>query len=147
MQTNLLGNGTETCKFCQVINKEAESYIIFEDELTLGFLDIRPLFPGHVLIVPKTHYASLSEIPSDAVSALFNNAKKISIALESGFHGDGTFIALNNKVSQSIPHVHVHVVPRRFKDGLKGFFWPRYQYKSKEEITQTQETIIRELQK
>lgn len=147
MQANLLGNEAEICKFCQIVKKETESYVVFEDDLTLGFLDTRPLFPGHILLIPKTHYSMLAQVPDQTISKLFNNVKKLSAALETGLNSDGSFIAVNNKVSQSVPHLHVHIVPRKFKDGLKGFFWPRYSYKSKEEILQMQETIVKALQK
>jgi len=147
MQSNLLGSETAACTFCRVINKEIESYTVFEDDLTLAFLDTKPLFPGHVLLVPRLHYKGINEVPDETIAALFSNAKKLSSAIEQGFHSDGSFIAVNNKVSQSVPHLHVHIVPRKFKDGLKGFFWPRYAYKSKEEMLQAQETIVKALQK
>lgn len=146
-QSSLLGDGAKMCEFCKIIKKEAEAYVIFEDESTLAFLDMRPLLPGHILLVPKTHYTMLGEVPEETAAILFNNIKKLSTALENGLHNDGTFIAINNKVSQSIPHIHVHIVPRRFKDGFRGSFWPRYTYKSKEEISQIQESIIKALQK
>ena len=101
---------------------------MFEDEGSLAFLDNRPLFPGHCLLVPKEHYDTLNDLPSELIGPLFANAQKLSQAVESGLEAGGTFIAINNKVSQSVPHLHVHVIPRRRGDGLRGFFWPRQRY-------------------
>ncbi|HOW03007.1 MAG TPA: HIT family protein [Caldisericia bacterium] len=129
------------CKFCNIAAKEVESYIVFEDEVSLAFLDIRPLFPGHTLLIPKIHYETLSDLPVDLIAPLFKNVKLLDVAVKQALKTDGTFIAINNKVSQSIPHLHVHIVPRRKGDGLTGFFWPRNSYKDKEEILKTQQII------
>jgi histidine triad (HIT) family protein len=129
------------CKFCNIAAKEVESYIVFEDEVSLAFLDIRPLFPGHTLLIPKIHYETLSDLPVDLIAPLFKNVKLLDVAVKQALKTDGTFIAINNKVSQSIPHLHVHIVPRRKRDGLTGFFWPRNPYKDKEEILKTQQII------
>jgi len=99
----------------------------------VALLDHRPLFPGHVLVVPKEHFETLSDLPSQLISPFFQTVQLLVRAVELALEADGSFVALNNRVSQSVPHLHVHVVPRRRKDGLKGFFWPRYKYKSKEE--------------
>ncbi len=101
-----------------------------EDDSSLTFLDNRPLFPGHCLLVPKLHVEVLSDLPADQVGPLFQNAQLLARAMETGLAADGSFIAINNRISQSVPHLHVHVVPRRRKDGLKGFFWPRNPYTS-----------------
>lgn len=108
--------------------------MVFEDELTLGFLDARPLFPGHVLLVPRVHYETIDQLPGALLGPLFGAMQLISQAVESAMHAEGAFVAINNRVSQSVPHLHIHIVPRRKKDGLKGFFWPRNPYKSESEM-------------
>src|SRR5437588_7270208 len=112
------------CTFCRIVSREEEAAVVFEDDLSLAFLDHRPLFPGHCLLVPKAHYERLSDLPASLVGPLFQNAQLLERAIEEGLGADGTFVALNNVVSQSVPHVHIHLVPRHRKDGLKGFFWP-----------------------
>src|SRR2546427_12914303 len=129
------------CIFCQVVSKSIDSPIVYEDEHTLAFLDHRPLFPGHCLLIPKQHYETLSDLPAALIEPLFSAAQRLTRAVESGMGADGSFVAMNNRVSQSVPHLHIHVVPRRRKDGLKGFFWPRKPYKSEEEISMVQEAI------
>jgi histidine triad (HIT) family protein len=104
------------------------SHVVFEDERSLAFLDNRPLFPGHSLLVPREHHETLLDLPDDLVTTLFTNARLLARAMETGLGAEGSFVALNNRVSQSVPHLHVHVVPRRRKDGLRGFFWPRQKY-------------------
>ncbi|GIK38012.1 MAG: HIT family protein [Anaerolineae bacterium] len=118
------------CAFCQIIQGEVPAYIVWEDELSLAFLDRRPLFPGHCLLVPKVHYPTLVDLPADLIGPLFGQAQRLARAVEKGLAAEGTFVAMNNRVSQSVPHLHIHVVPRRKKDGLKGFFWPRQSYES-----------------
>jgi histidine triad (HIT) family protein len=107
---------------------EIASHVVFEDERSLAFLDNRPLFPGHSLLVPREHHETLLDLSDDLVSVLFTNARLLARAMEAGLDAEGSFVALNNRVSQSVPHLHVHVVPRRRKDGLRGFFWPRQKY-------------------
>ena len=102
--------------------------LVFEDEISLAFLDHRPVFPGHSLLIPKDHYETLTDLPVDLTGPFFKNAQLLARAIESAMAAEGTFVAINNRVSQSVPHLHVHVVPRRRKDGLKGFFWPRHPY-------------------
>jgi histidine triad (HIT) family protein len=99
-----------------------DSPIVFEDDSTLAFLDHRPLFPGHTLVIPKQHFETLVDLPSAMVPTFFWNVQLLSRAVERAMDAEGTFVAMNNRVSQSVPHLHVHVVPRRKKDGLKGFF-------------------------
>jgi histidine triad (HIT) family protein len=118
------------CVFCNIIAKTIPAHVVLEDDLTLAFLDQRPLFPGHVLLVPKTHFETLADVDASLLGPLFVNAQRLMRALEKGLGAEGTFVAMNNKLSQSVPHLHVHVVPRRKKDGLKGFFWPRQAYGS-----------------
>ena len=96
----------------------------------MAFLDARPVFPGHCLLVPRAHHETLADLPPELVEPLFASAQRLARAVEAGMGADGTFVAINNRVSQSVPHLHVHVVPRRRKDGLRGFFWPRQKYDS-----------------
>ena len=104
--------------------------IVFEDDHCIGFLDHRPVFPGHCLLIPKKHYETLIDLAAELIGPFFRDVQLLTRAVESGMQADGTFVAMNNRVSQSVPHLHVHVVPRRRKDGLRGFFWPRYPYQS-----------------
>ncbi len=117
------------CVFCQIVAEVLPARMVAEDEHTTAFLDRTPLFPGHVLLVPKAHVETLADLPDDLVDPLFRQARRLSAAMESGLGAAGSFVAMNNKVSQSVPHLHVHVVPRNRKDGLKGFFWPRHRYR------------------
>jgi len=132
---------TSACAFCKIIRGEVTARIVFEDEISLAFLDHRPVFPGHCLLIPKEHYETLTDLPEDLVGPCFKNAQFLSRAVESALEAHGTFVAMNNRVSQSVPHLHVHIVPRRRKDGLKGFFWPRYPYKTEEEGDAVQSAI------
>ena len=117
------------CVFCEIAAGAKEAPIVYQDGLTIAFLDHRPLFPGHVLLVPRGHHELLGDLPVDQVGPLFLNARLLSQAVQSALEAEGTFLAVNNGVSQSVPHVHVHVVPRRKGDGLRGFFWPRTSYR------------------
>lgn len=116
------------CLFCQIAARTVDAAIVFEDDISLAFLDSRPLFPGHTLLVPKLHIETLPDVPPDLIGPLFRNAQDLCAAIETALDAAGTFVAVNNRVSQSVPHLHVHIVPRRPKDGLKGFFWPRTKY-------------------
>ena len=129
------------CIFCQVVVGLKSAAIVFEDEISLGFLDHRPLFPGHCLLVPKKHFETLADLPGELIGPFFSNVQLLARAVESGLDAEGSFVAMNNRISQSVPHFHVHVVPRRKKDGLKGFFWPRTKYASELEITEAQKRI------
>ena len=115
--------------------------VVFEDETALAFLDHRPVFPGHTLLIPKQHIETLADLPASLVQPFFSDAQMLSRAVESALVADGTFVAINNKVSQSVPHLHVHIVPRRKKDGLRGFFWPRQPYKTTEEVESVRKSI------
>jgi histidine triad (HIT) family protein len=130
------------CLFCRIVSGEAEATIVYEDKNSLAFLDIRPLFHGHVLVVPREHFETLSDLPAERVESLFQVVRKLAQAVESGMEAEGSFVAMNNRISQSVPHLHVHVVPRRKKDGLKGFFWPRTKYKSGEEMSEVKDRIV-----
>jgi histidine triad (HIT) family protein len=132
-----------SCRFCRIIAGDEAAHVVFEDERTLAFLDNRPLFPGHSLLVPRGHYETLADLPDDLVGALFANARRLSVAVPKAMGKPGSFVALNNVVSQSVPHLHVHVVPRKPKDGLRGFFWPRTKYSSEEEMRSVAERVRR----
>ena len=112
-----------------------DGFRVFEDEQTLAFLDHRPLFAGHSLLIPKSHLETINDLPDSLLAQLFANVRLLSAAVELGMRAEGTFIAANNRISQSVPHFHVHIVPRTKGDGLKGFFWPRRKYKSAEEVS------------
>ena len=122
------GAGPGACTFCEIVSGEISGHVVFEDDRTLAFLDRRPLFPGHSLLVPRDHHETLLDLPDDLIATMFTNARLLARAMEAGLGAEGSFVALNNRVSQSVPHLHVHVVPRRRKDGLRGFFWPRQKY-------------------
>jgi histidine triad (HIT) family protein len=118
----------DDCVFCRIINKELPASIVFEDDDHVAFLDQRPLFEGHTLVVPRAHVETLADLPGDAVGPFFTLTQRLSVAIPQALDAAGTFVAMNNVVSQSVPHLHCHVVPRNFKDGLRGFFWPRTKY-------------------
>jgi histidine triad (HIT) family protein len=131
------------CLFCRIVTGEVAAATVFADELTLAFLDHRPLFPGHCLLIPKVHYETLADLPVELVAPLFVNARLLASAVEQAMAAEGSFVAINNRVSQSVPHLHIHIVPRRKKDGLRGFFWPRQKYESAPEMERVQ-AILRE---
>jgi histidine triad (HIT) family protein len=116
------------CVFCAIIAGERRAELVLRDGEVVAFLDARPLFKGHVLVVPSAHVPTLAELPEGSLAPFFGAVQRVARAVEAGLGAHGTFVALNNKVSQSVPHLHVHVVPRRRKDGLRGFFWPREPY-------------------
>jgi len=130
-----------SCLFCKIVRGEIAARIVFEDDNCLAFLDHRPVFPGHCLLIPKEHYETLTDLPGKLIEPLFGDAQLLARAVEQGMEAHGTFVAMNNRVSQSVPHLHVHVVPRRRKDGLRGFFWPRYPYQSEEEAELVRQKI------
>jgi histidine triad (HIT) family protein len=129
------------CRFCAIVNGEREANVVLEDANTLAFLDNRPLFPGHSLLVPRNHVDTLVDLPDEVLPELFANARLLARAMESGLGSEGSFIAINNRVSQSVPHLHVHVVPRTKGDGLRGFFWPRQKYRDEAHIVETERTL------
>lgn len=124
--------GCASCVFCSIIAGETEAEIVLEDEHAVAFLDFRPLFPGHVLLCPREHHETLADLPAEQVGPLFERAQRLSVAVGDAMGAKGSFVAINNKVSQSVPHLHVHVVPRTKGDGLRGFFWPRTKYRGEE---------------
>ncbi|MFQ5929891.1 MAG: HIT family protein [Acidobacteriota bacterium] len=115
--------------------------MVFEDDVSLAFLDLRPLFPGHCLLVPREHYETLIDLTPALITPLFTNAQVLATAVEQALEAEGTFVAINNRVSQSVPHLHIHIVPRRRRDGLKGFFWPRQAYRDEEHILEVQQKL------
>ena len=135
------------CLFCRIVSGELPATIVYEDDNSLAFLDHRPLFPGHTLLVPREHGETLGELPAKLVGPYFEAAQLLSRAVESAMEAEGTFVAMNNRVSQSVPHLHVHIVPRRKKDGLRGFFWPRTKYKADEELQEVKKKITAALKK
>jgi histidine triad (HIT) family protein len=126
-----------SCVFCDIVSGKIAAEIVWRGEAALAFLDHRPLFPGHVLLVPDTHIETLSDLPAPQIPSYFEAAQKLQRAVETGLGAQGTFIAINNRISQSVPHLHTHIVPRRKGDGLKGFFWPRHKYESEDHLRET----------
>ena len=124
---------TMDCAFCEIIAGSRPAHVVLDDGPTVAFLDSRPLFKGHALLVPRVHYETLPELPADLLAPYFGAAQHLATAMETAFGAAGSFVAMNNKVSQSVPHLHTHVVPRNRKDGLRGFFWPRTKYDSDDE--------------
>ncbi|MEX0665365.1 MAG: HIT family protein [Acidimicrobiia bacterium] len=116
------------CLFCRIVAGEVSATIVAETDHTLAFLDHRPIFPGHTLVVPREHVETLRDLPDALLTPFFTEVRRLAVAVQDGMGAQGTFVAENNVVSQSVPHLHMHVVPRRPKDGLRGFFWPRTAY-------------------
>ncbi len=136
----------KSCLFCKIVSGEVAARIVFEDQHCLAFLDHRPVFPGHCLLIPKSHYETLADLPEALIQPFFKNAQLLARAVEQAMEAHGTFVAVNNKISQSVPHLHVHIVPRRRKDGLRGFFWPRSPYRNPDEAEAVQAAIREVLQ-
>jgi histidine triad (HIT) family protein len=131
----------ENCIFCAIIAGDMAAPIVFADESSVAFLDHRPVFPGHCLLVPRDHFETLADLPAALIGPFFASAQLLARAVERALDAHGTFVGINNRVSQSVPHLHVHIVPRRRKDGLRGFFWPRQRYESDEELRRIQQAI------
>ena len=129
------------CTFCAIGAGEVEAHIVFEDAHSLAFLDNRPLFPGHTLLIPRAHHETIWDLPSELVEPYFANTRLLAAAIREAMGAAGAFVAINNVVSQSVPHLHAHLVPRNRKDGLKGFFWPRRRYRSDAEADGAAEAI------
>jgi histidine triad (HIT) family protein len=121
------------CVFCDIIAGTVSAHIVLSDDVAVAFLDARPVFKGHVLVAPREHYVTLADLPPGLVGPLFTRVQRVSAAVPAAFGAQGSFVAENNVVSQSVPHLHVHVVPRTKGDGLRGFFWPRGRYADDEE--------------
>jgi histidine triad (HIT) family protein len=135
----------DNCLFCSIASGTIKAVVVYEDGDSLVFLDHRPLFPGHCLVIPRQHSETLSDLPAESVGPFFTLVQTMARAVESAMEAEGTFVAMNNRVSQSVPHLHVHVVPRKRKDGLKGFFWPRTKYKTTEEMIEVADRIAKKL--
>jgi histidine triad (HIT) family protein len=136
-------SGGGSCLFCAIAAGERPATLVFEDEVSIAFLDHRPLFPGHVLLVPREHHATFEALPPSLVGPFFTNAQRLARAVEAALEAQGSFVALNNRVSQSVPHLHVHIVPRNRGDGLRGFFWPRHGYEGEPHRRRVAEAIRR----
>jgi len=129
------------CVFCDIAAGRVPADIVLEDAEVIAFLDARPVFKGHVLVAPRLHVATLPDLPAAALGPFFLRVQRISAAMPAALSCQGTFVAANNVVSQSVPHLHFHVVPRTKGDGLRGFFWPRLRYESQEEASQFADRI------
>ena len=125
------------CVFCRIIAGDEPAHLVFSDDVAVAFLDVRPLFVGHTLVMPREHHETLADLPVELVDPLFRRARRLSSVMETQLGAQGSFVAMNNRVSQSVPHLHVHVVPRTKGDGLKGFFWPRTTYESDAQAADT----------
>lgn len=132
---------TPPCPFCEIAAGRLPAALVLDQAEVVAFLDVRPVFPGHVLVTPRAHVETLTDVAPGALGPLFVEVQRVAAAVVAGLGADGTFVAVNNRVSQSVPHLHVHVVPRRFKDGLRGFFWPRQRYESDEAMEAVAERI------
>ena len=118
------------CIFCAIASGERPANVVHADDTAVAFLDLRPVFKGHVLVVPREHYVTLADLPGALLGPFFCAVRLISAVMPAALGAQGSFVALNNVVSQSVPHLHAHVVPRTKGDGLRGFFWPRHKYDS-----------------
>ena len=126
------------CKFCAIAAGDpgADAHVVYSDPDVVAFLDHRPVFKGHTLVIPRQHVVTLPELPDSLLVPVYSVARRVAAAMEGGFGADGSFVATNNRISQSVAHLHVHVVPRHKKDGLRGFFWPRQKYDSPQEAAE-----------
>ncbi len=134
------------CIFCGIAAGTTSAAIVYQDEHLLAFLDHRPLFPGHVLLIPKAHYETLADLPAKLDGTFLAAGKALAAAVEAGMKAEGSFVAVNNRVSQSVPHLHMHIVPRRRGDGLKGFFWPRHPYRDDAHMEEARAAIAAQLE-
>ena len=125
------------CLFCRIVAGDERAEIVFSDDVSVAFLDTRPVFAGHTLLVTREHYATLPDLPAELIEPYFANVQTLSVAVRDAMEAQGTFVAINNVVSQTVPHLHTHVVPRVKKDGLRGFFWPRTKYEHDERAAET----------
>jgi histidine triad (HIT) family protein len=124
------------CVFCAVVAGDEPAHVVWSDDDVVAFLDIKPLFHGHTLVVPRAHLEALPDLPADRVEPFFSRVQALSVAVRDAMGAQGSFVAMNNVVSQSVPHLHVHVVPRTKGDGLRGFFWPRTKYGSDQDAAE-----------
>ena len=142
-QPDALFTSSDSCTFCKIVRGEATSYMVFEDDVALAFLDYRPLLRGHCLLAPQAHYETLGDLPAVLITPFFAAVQLLARAVERGMEADGSFVAINNRISQSVPHLHAHIVPRWKKDGLfaRGFIWKRQPYENQESIVMVQHAI------
>ena len=126
------------CEFCAIAagDPTADAHVVYSDADVVAFFDHRPVFKGHTLVIPRQHVVTLPELSDELLVPVFSVARRVARAMEAGFGADGTFVANNNRISQSVAHLHVHVIPRHKKDGLRGFFWPRQKYESPKEAAE-----------
>lgn len=128
MPSAAAASGERPCLFCAIAAGEVPSEVVLATADFVGFLDIRPLFKGHVLLVPRAHVITLPDLPTGLRDGFVAHQQRLAVAMVAGLGAQGSFVALNNTVSQSVAHLHCHVVPRTKGDGLRGFFWPRTTY-------------------
>jgi histidine triad (HIT) family protein len=135
------------CLFCKITKRSIPAQIVHENSDSIAFLDTHPLFPGHVLLCPREHYETLLDLPLTLTGPMFAATQLLARAVQAAVGAEGTFVAINNRISQTVPHLHIHVVPRKRRDGLKGFFWPRQQYENDAAREAVRDAIQREIQK
>ena len=133
------------CSFCAIRDGDVAAHVVLDEADAVAFLDSRPVFPGHVLVVPRPHWVTLLDLPAAELAPLFGVVQRVAGAVTAAMDAEGTFVAVNNTVSQSVPHLHVHVVPRRRGDGLRGFFWPRQRYDGDDHMAAVAERIRSQL--
>ena len=131
----------DDCLFCRIVAGEHDAAVVLDEPHALAFLDHRPLFPGHCLLIPRDHYETLADLPHELLGPFFAAAQLLARAVPEAMGKPGSFVAINNVVSQSVPHLHTHVVPRRRKDGLRGYFWPRTKYDDDAHVERTRDAI------
>ena len=132
---------TPGCGFCDVVEGRADVVVVARTEHTIAFLDRSPVFYGHTLVIPHEHHETLMDLPRELLEPFFAEVRRLSAAVERGLGAAGSFVAMNNRVSQSVPHLHVHVVPRNRKDGLRGFFWPRLRYRDEAHMSEVADAL------
>ena len=136
------------CSFCAIVRgvdedgaAGAPADVVHADEHAVAFLDVKPVFPGHVLLVPRAHVTTLADLPAERVAGFFGLAQRLERAVETAMEAPGSLVLINNVVSQSVPHLHLHVIPRRPRDGLRFFLGPRHPYADPEESAAVAERI------
>lgn len=137
----------QSCVFCKIVNGSISADIVYQDSDVIAFLDNTPLFPGHVLLCPVKHYATLTDLPLTLTDPMMRMTQLLARAVENALDAEGSFVAINNRISQTVPHLHIHVVPRRRRDGLKGFFWPRQNYRDQQAKEAVRDMLEREVQR
>lgn len=131
----------EDCLFCRIAAGEHDAAVVLDERHAIAFLDHRPLFPGHCLLIPREHHETLADLPTELLEPFFVTLQRLSRAVPDAMGKPGSFLAINNVVSQSVPHLHAHVAPREPKDGLRGFFWPRTKYESDAQRDEARDAI------